>query len=118
VNRYLIGHGLRPSAGHVETITIDFGRGYTRQTDAIWFVPRGAVETDLEDGLLAELAIDTRELEGPVGITTRSGGVLNPAAAAMIDVVRDVCREIRGPASEPKPPSRKTAAPPRRGSQH
>lgn len=94
VNRYLIGHGVVPQAGHVETIVMDFGRGYVRATDAVWFVPRGVVEMDIEDGMLAEIALDRSELEGPVGITTRPGAPPRSAAAMMIEAVRQVCREM------------------------
>lgn len=92
IRRFLIDRGVAPPPGIVETTTTEFSRGYARASDAIWFAPRGAAAPDIDDGILAALAIDTATLAGPVGLTTRTGAILSPAALAMIDCIRETCR--------------------------
>ena len=92
IRRYLIERGVAAPPGVVETTATDFARGYVRQSDAIWFIPRGAAELDIQDGALVELPVDTTGLAGPVGITTRSGAAIPSAALAMMEAIRSVCR--------------------------
>ncbi|MBI3434736.1 MAG: pca operon transcription factor PcaQ [Proteobacteria bacterium] len=95
VDRFLIAQGIAMPANIVETTVIAFSRGYI-QFDAIWFAPRGAVESEVREGRLIELPIDNRMMEGPVGLTTRATVAPTPAAQLMIDVVRKVCRAAAG----------------------
>jgi LysR family pca operon transcriptional activator len=44
---------------------------YVLHSDAVWFVPLGAIENDLLQGSLVRLQIDTSATEGPVGLTLR-----------------------------------------------
>lgn len=92
IRRYLIDHDVASPTSVVETTSAEFGRGYVRETDTLWFVPRGAAELDIKDGTLVELPVNAAGLAGPVGVTTRTGAEMTPAAAAMIQSIRAIAR--------------------------
>jgi len=90
VERLLTAHGVGPIRDDVETVSNAFGRSYTRITDAVWIISEGVVASDLTDQQLAPLPVDTAETLGPVGLTTRAGTSLSPAAQILIQSIRDV----------------------------
>jgi len=96
VERLLARHGLETLPRSVESVSNAFGRTFTRASDAIWIISHGVVATDLEEGALAELAVDTGESRGPVGLTTRIDTVPTAAAQVFIDTVRAVAERARG----------------------
>ena len=95
VERLLAQHGLETRIRSVESVSNAFGRTYTRSGDAIWIISHGVVATDLEEGALAELAVDTGDSRGPVGLTTRIDTVPTPAAQVFMDTVRSVAERVR-----------------------
>ncbi len=90
VERLLIAHGVGRLRDDIETVSDAFGRTYTRTTDAVWIISKGVVAADLTDGTLALLPVDTAETLGPVGLTTRAGATLSPAAQMLVQSIRDV----------------------------
>ena len=96
VERLLARHGLDTLPRSVESVSNAFGRTFTRATDAIWIISHGVVATDLEEGALAELAVDTGDSGGPVGLTTRIDTVPTPAAQVFMETVRAVAEGVRG----------------------
>ncbi|WP_189988215.1 pca operon transcription factor PcaQ [Thalassobaculum fulvum] len=96
VERLLAQHGLETLPRSVESVSNAFGRTFTRSTDAIWIISHGVVATDVEEGALAELAVDTGESRGPVGLTTRIDTVPTSAATMFMDTVRAVAERVRG----------------------
>lgn len=96
VERLLAQHGLETLPRSVESVSNAFGRTFTRSTDAIWIISYGVVATDLEEGALAELNVETGESQGPVGLTTRIDTVPSSAAQMFMDTVRAVAEEVRG----------------------
>ncbi|MEQ8818515.1 MAG: pca operon transcription factor PcaQ [Thalassobaculum sp.] len=96
VERLLAQHGLETLPRSVESVSNAFGRTFTRATDAIWIISHGVVATDLEEGALAELAVDTGDSQGPVGLTTRIDTVPTAAAQVFMDTVRAVAERVRG----------------------
>lgn len=95
VERLLSRHGLDGLPRTIESVSNAFGRTYTRSSDAIWVISHGAVSTDLEDGALAELAVDVGESRGPVGLTTRIDTLPSSAASLFMDTVRVVSERVR-----------------------
>ena len=89
VERLLTAHGVGRLRDDVETVSNAFGRSYTRMTDAVWIISRGVVASDLADAHLTVLPVDTAETLGPVGLTTRAGTSLSPAAQILIQSIRD-----------------------------
>jgi LysR family pca operon transcriptional activator len=58
-DRFLITHGIASIPDQIETVSMAFGRRYTRMTDAVWIISRGVIFDDLADGVLAELPVMT-----------------------------------------------------------
>lgn len=96
VERLLARHGLETLPRSVESVSNAFGRTFTRASDAIWIISHGVVATDVAEGALAELAVDTAESQGPVGLTTRIDTVPTSAAQAFMETVRSVAERVRG----------------------
>ncbi|HEY4201991.1 MAG TPA: pca operon transcription factor PcaQ [Devosiaceae bacterium] len=89
VERLLLAYGIGRLHDEVETVSNSLGRAYTRATDAIWMISEGVVATDIAEGQLAGLPVDTSETLGSIGITVRTGSVLSPQAEALIRAVRE-----------------------------
>lgn len=96
VERLLAQHGLESLPRSVESVDNAFGRTFTRAGDAIWIISHGVVSTDLAEGALAELDVDTGDSRGPVGLTTRIETVPTAAAQLLMDTVRAVAERVRG----------------------
>lgn len=97
VDRFLIANGIGTPADQIETISMAFGRSYTRITDAVWIISNGVAANDVEDGVLVELPVDTRDTLGPVGLTTRADTPPGLATQMIMQAVRDVGeRQIEG----------------------
>lgn len=92
-DRFFMAVGSGLPLRTIETIDLSFGRSYVLHSDAVWFVPLGAIENDLQQGTLVLLNIDTSATEGPVGLTLR---VDHPSSES----IQRVCDEIRRSASE------------------
>ena len=88
IDRFLLEQGIPQPSNLVETTSGDFGQTYVQQTDAIWFIPRGYMASSAAQKLLVELPIDSRSLEGPVGITVRSDTKMNSAVERMMEAIR------------------------------
>jgi LysR family pca operon transcriptional activator len=95
VDRLFLAANLPRPAAIVETVSLAFGRAYVRATDAIWIISEGVVLEDLRAGALTRLAISTADTQGPVGISTRAGVALSPAAAILLGELRHVATDIR-----------------------
>lgn len=87
-NRFFVASGMGLPVCTIETIDLSFGRSYVLQSDAVWFVPLGAVEEDLRAGSLRRLAVDTTITEGPVGLTQRVGRIPSDAMFLLADEIR------------------------------
>jgi len=95
IERFLLAHGIAEPADLVETTSVDFGHTYVHETNGIWFLPRGYMDSPIAQRTLTELSIDHRSLEGPVGITVRADGKRTAAAQHMIDALHRVAAEKR-----------------------
>lgn len=89
VERLLIAQGIPMPPRRIETVSADFGRAMTQQSDAVWIISEGVVARDLAAGTLAALPVDTVMTAGPVGIMTRDD---DPASAARQMVAQAVRR--------------------------
>ncbi len=96
-DRFFVSSGIGLPVRVIETIDITFGRAYVQRSDAIWFVPRGAIENDLREGRFMHLPIDTRITEGPVGLTRRADSRPMDELDYLVDQVRHAARSNRSP---------------------
>lgn len=90
VERYLIAHALRPTAGVIETVSDAFARNYLRLTDGIWFISEGVVAEDVGTGWLATLPAETADTLGPVGLMTQIDTVLPLPAQLLAVALREL----------------------------
>lgn len=93
VDRFLIAHGIGSLPDQIETVSMAFGRRYTRMSDAVWLISRGVVAEDLEEGVLAELPIATDAATGPVGLTTRADIPPSLPAVMLMQTIREAARK-------------------------
>ncbi|CAH0342014.1 pca operon transcription factor PcaQ [Rhizobium sp. CECT 9324] len=94
VERYLIANGISALPTQIETVSDSFGRAFVRNTDAIWIISAGVVASDLDDGTLASLPIDTSETKGPVGLTVRTDAIPSMPLTVLTDTIRQAAREV------------------------
>ena len=93
VDRFLIANGIASLPDQIETVSMAFGRRYTRMTDAVWLISRGVVAEDLADGVLAELPIATEATTGPVGLTTRADIPPSLPSVMLMQTIREAARQ-------------------------
>jgi LysR family pca operon transcriptional activator len=96
-DRFFVSSGMGLPVQTLETIDIAFGRGYVQRSDAVWFVPLGAVENDLRQGTLVRLPVDTAITEGPVGLTRRADRVPSDALEELMALIRESARKRPAP---------------------
>ncbi len=97
VDRLLIANGVGAIPDQIETVSMAFGRRYTRSSDAVWIISHGVIFDDLEDRLLIELPLEAEHRPtGPVGLTTRADVPPGLATQMLMQAVRDVAVK-RGP---------------------
>jgi len=93
VDRFLIAHGIASLPDQIETVSVAFGRRFTRMTDAVWLISRGAVAEDLDERVLAELPIKTDATTGPVGLTTRADITPSLPAVMLMQTIRAAAKQ-------------------------
>ncbi|MBB4184562.1 LysR family pca operon transcriptional activator [Sinorhizobium terangae] len=89
VERFLIANGIASLPNQIETVSAAFGRTFVRSSDAVWVISNGVVATDIEDGLLAALPIDTSETRGPVGLTVRTDAIQSLPLSILMQAIRE-----------------------------
>ena len=87
-------HGISPQAGLVETLDTALARALVLQADNLWFTPRGAVQADLEAGILRRLSPNLTP-EEPVGLMLRTEPSSSATLQTFIAAVRARAMAIR-----------------------
>ncbi|MCA1774314.1 MAG: pca operon transcription factor PcaQ [Loktanella sp.] len=73
VDRFMLTEGAGSFPNQMETVSGAFGRAMTLgPAQAVWIISHGVVARDIAAGRMVALPIDTRSMEGPVGIMARS----------------------------------------------
>lgn len=88
VERLLIAEGVRAPSRRIESVSGAFGRAYTSQSDAVWFISEGVVAREVAEGQLVCLPIGQGMTEGPVGLMARTDGGENIAVQIFQQSVR------------------------------
>lgn len=94
VEHFLIANGIPGLPNQIETVSDAFGRAFVRASDAIWIISAGVVASDIVDGTLAVLPIDTSETKGPVGLTMRAETVPSLPLSILIQTIREAASDI------------------------
>lgn len=92
----LAAHAASPARDYVETLSVALGRALVAASDAVWFVPEGAVQRDLAEGVLARLPIDTAGTEEPVGLLLQRDAVPSASLAAFVAAAHQAAANRRG----------------------
>lgn len=93
IDRFMLAHGVGLIRNTIEARSSEFCRQFLRDTDAVWMVSLGAVEHDIDDGLLCRLNVDTGETQGAVGLTVRTDSNPSPMLQLMMDTISRVAAE-------------------------
>lgn len=92
VRAYLGRQGIAPHGHGFETVSLAFGRRLVQLSDAVWFISRGVVASELQDASLAALHLD-EDLQGaPVGISLREDGSSSPEQDSLIEALADAAK--------------------------
>jgi len=107
VEGLLIANGVPSLPNQIETVSDSFGRAFVRASDAIWIISAGVVASDIEDGALAVLPIDTSQTKGPVGLTMRNDAVPSLPLSILMQTIREVAMEVAAIVPSLKPDAQK-----------
>jgi len=94
VERFLISNGIASLPNQIETVSDAFGRAFVRSSDAVWIISAGVVESDIGDGTIEALPIDTSETKGPVGLTMRTDAVPSLPLSLLIQTIREAAKTV------------------------
>ncbi|MBD9454393.1 pca operon transcription factor PcaQ [Rhizobium sp. RHZ02] len=94
VEGFLIANGVASLPNQIETVSDSFGRAFVRSSNAIWIISTGVVATDIADGLLEVLPIDTSETKGPVGLTMRTDAIPSLPLSILMQTLREAAMEV------------------------
>lgn len=94
VERLLITNGIASLPNQIETVSDAFGRAFVRASDAIWIISAGVVASDVDDGTIAILPIDTSETKGPVGLTMRADAAPTVALSILMQTIREAASGV------------------------
>lgn len=97
VDAFLTATGHPRLIPAVETTTLALGRGLLQATDAIWFISKGVVEAELDEGKLVTVPLGASYLSGAVGLTFMAGGTQPAPLVKLMQLARDVAAARRAP---------------------
>lgn len=96
--------GLAPPSNAVESVSLLTNRALIFDAGYVSVWPWQVAQRELQTGRIAILPVRLRPTEGPVGITTRLGGRLSPAAKMLVTMLRKAASEIPSfPVSQDRP---------------
>lgn len=87
LDAFLVAHRVAMPACVIDTLDTVFAMQFVQRSDSIWFLPEGLVP-GLAPLQLPILRLDTREMAGPVGITTRRDWQLSVGAETLAAAFR------------------------------
>lgn len=88
----LRSHGLAQVRAWVETLSVSLGRALVQGTDAVWCVPRTAVEPDLTSGTLCALGWSTQGSQEPIGLLLPNDSPMATTLQSFVSMVRGAAR--------------------------
>lgn len=95
VQTFLARHSVPPQSHAYETVSLAFGRRLVQDSDAVWFISRGVVASEMADGSLAALTIDEELLGGPVGVSMREDGIVTPEQRGLVAALEEAAPKDR-----------------------
>lgn len=89
---FLSARGLALPPNALQTLDVAVARALVAVSDAVWITPLGAARSELADGRLVRLPIDTTGTEEPVGLLQRSEAEPSPLRAVMAGLLREAAK--------------------------
>ncbi len=71
---------------------MSLGCSLALNNDAVWFVPAGAVEQDIELGLLTALPMPFADTDESIGLMHRNDAARTPVEESLVDALREAGR--------------------------
>ncbi|QKV17244.1 LysR substrate-binding domain-containing protein [Oricola thermophila] len=96
LDKFLVANGIPRFRDSIETISFEFAKLIVRDSDAVVALPFGAMEPELADGTLVQLATPSETLRGPVGLTFLPGRQLSPPTLMLLEILRDRISRLAG----------------------
>ncbi|RIX84247.1 LysR family transcriptional regulator [Acidovorax cavernicola] len=90
---FLSARGLALPRNALQTLDVAVARALVGVSDAVWITPLGAARSELADGRLVRLPIETAGTEEPVGLLQRSEAEPSPLRAAMAGLLREAAKQ-------------------------
>lgn len=90
-------NGLRPPEAEIETTSTALMVAMVMGSDHLSFLPQELAYWEQDGGRLVALPVSGMGWQRGFGITRRSGRPQSPAAAAVVQALRSVARELYGP---------------------
>ncbi|AHL76898.1 LysR family transcriptional regulator [Stutzerimonas stutzeri] len=87
--------GIAPPRPIVETGDLALIRGLLLQSDMLAAVSAHQLEHEIDSGELQPLPLPLRHTTRPIGLIYRAGGLHSPPAAALMEQIREVIRDIQ-----------------------
>lgn len=72
VDEYLASQGFSGLEPKFETVALPVATSLLRQSNLLWFISRGVVDSDLRKGNLMQFKVNSTFLGGAVGVTRKS----------------------------------------------
>lgn len=106
VARLLISQSIPLFPNRIESASSSFGRAMVLgDPDMVWFISRGVVANDLENGSLVALPLDTAPTTGAVGIMSRADDIKSASSRLFIRSLIDAAKtQIEGGRSQRENP--------------
>lgn len=92
LSKFTIGRGMAEFSNKIETVSFEFTRAFLSAQDAVACMPLGAIRQELANGQFVILDIHGEELIGSVGLSYMTGRDLSPAAAQLVEILREEAR--------------------------
>lgn len=88
LDRFFFSSGIALPSNRLESTSSEFQRAYLKENNCVAAIPRGVLQTDLEDGTFVELDLGDKSLKGPVGLTTNPKVIPSPILTELMRLIR------------------------------
>jgi LysR family transcriptional regulator, pca operon transcriptional activator len=88
VDDYLASLGLVGQRAAFETVALPIGRGIVMGSEALWFISRGVIQEELDQGAMILLPTPARFLLGAVGLTQRQDSFARQGTEVLAQITR------------------------------
>lgn len=92
---FFISSGVAVPRSQINTLTEAVGYELIRRSDAVWFVPLGVVRSDLNDGNVMRLMLDTSATRSAVGLSFLTDAPPHRLIKLFADRLRDLAAGMR-----------------------